>query len=92
MYGYMAFFVAHPRPGGSPHGAEQAEDLQTIKQHVADGNAVTVITADVEKPDGYGRIIRTENGISGIVEERDATAKQKKITEINVNSGVNMFT
>lgn len=68
---------------------DEATISGALKQHVADGNAVTVITADVEKPDGYGRIIRTENGISGIVEERDATAKQKKITEIN--SGVYWF-
>lgn len=51
--------------------------------HEEKGNAVTVITSEVDNPCGYGRIIRTPDGISGIVEEKDATAEQKNIREIN---------
>ena len=62
-------------------------DEDTIKaaleQHTSQGNAVTVITAEIDNPTGYGRIIRTENGISAIVEEKDADAEQKAIREIN---------
>ena len=62
-------------------------DCDTIRdslaQHIAEGNALTVITASVEQPFGYGRILRTETGIAGIVEEKDATDEQRKITEIN---------
>ena len=62
-------------------------DAETIsaalKKHTESGNSVTVITAEVENPHGYGRIIRSANGISGIVEEKDATAEQKLIREIN---------
>ncbi|MBQ2824267.1 MAG: bifunctional UDP-N-acetylglucosamine diphosphorylase/glucosamine-1-phosphate N-acetyltransferase GlmU [Oscillospiraceae bacterium] len=64
-------------------------DSETVKQalelHIADGNAVTVITSEVENPYGYGRILRTPDrkGIKGIVEEKDATNEQKKICEIN---------
>ena len=62
-------------------------DSKTIKDslemHVNGGNSVTVITSEVENPYGYGRIIRTENGISSIVEEKDATPEQKNIREIN---------
>ena len=62
-------------------------DSQTIEEslacHMAEQNAVTVITASVEQPCGYGRILRTNKGISGIVEEKDATDEQRKITEIN---------
>ena len=62
-------------------------DAETIRlareQHIADGNAVTVITASIANPTGYGRILRTEAGIAGIVEEKDATAEQKAICEIN---------
>lgn len=68
-------------------------DENTIKNsleyHCANNNAVTVITAELENPHGYGRIIRTEKGISGIVEQKDASKEQKKIRE--VNSGAYWF-
>ncbi|HAG13043.1 MAG TPA: UDP-N-acetylglucosamine diphosphorylase/glucosamine-1-phosphate N-acetyltransferase [Ruminococcus sp.] len=62
-------------------------DAETIRssleRHIAEHNAVTVITANVAQPFGYGRIIRTDSGIAGIVEEKDATPAQRNITEIN---------
>ncbi len=61
-----------------------AETIAAAKaQHDADGNAVTVITASIANPTGYGRILRTDGGIAGIVEEKDATGEQKAISEIN---------
>ncbi|HOV40779.1 MAG TPA: bifunctional UDP-N-acetylglucosamine diphosphorylase/glucosamine-1-phosphate N-acetyltransferase GlmU, partial [Oscillospiraceae bacterium] len=45
--------------------------------------------ARLENPFGYGRVIREENGISCIVEEKDATEEQKKIDE--ANSGIYWF-
>jgi bifunctional UDP-N-acetylglucosamine pyrophosphorylase/glucosamine-1-phosphate N-acetyltransferase len=48
--------------------------------------AATVLTAIVEQPYGYGRIVRVKGRISRIVEERDASPAQRKIKEIN--SGV----
>ncbi len=48
------------------------------------GSAMTVLTAQVADPTGYGRILRDEYGtICGIVEEKDATEEQRRITEIN---------
>lgn len=62
-------------------------DSETIRsslnRHIAESNAVTVITAKVDQPFGYGRILRTDSGIAGIVEEKDATDLQRQITEIN---------
>ena len=62
-------------------------DEDTIREslvlHKQNGNAVTVITAELENPFGYGRVIRTESGISGIVEQKDATDQQKAIQEVN---------
>ncbi len=55
----------------------------SLKMHRDNGNAVTVITSEVQDPYGYGRIIRCAEGISSIVEEKDATVEQKKIKEIN---------
>lgn len=55
----------------------------SLHMHKENGNSVTVITSKVSDPHGYGRIIRSANGISSIVEEKDATIDQKKINEIN---------
>ncbi len=51
--------------------------------------AVTLVTAQAHNPFGYGRVVRTRTGIMKIVEEKDATAAQKKITE--VNAGIYCF-
>ena len=61
----------------------------SLEMHEKQNNAVTVITAELDQPKGYGRIIRTKDGISGIVEEKDASAEQREIKE--VNSGAYWF-
>lgn len=57
--------------------------LGALELHKENENAVTVITALVDNPTGYGRIIRKNRGISAIVEEKDVSDEQKKINEIN---------
>lgn len=53
--------------------------------HKKENAQVTFITMDTENPTGYGRIIRDkENEVIGIVEEKNASAHQKKIKEINL--------
>ena len=68
-------------------------DAKTIEEalviHKQQKNAVTVITAELNEPKGYGRIIRTDKGISGIVEQKDANEEQLQIKE--VNSGAYWF-
>jgi bifunctional UDP-N-acetylglucosamine pyrophosphorylase/glucosamine-1-phosphate N-acetyltransferase len=55
-----------------------------VREHAAAGNAVTVLTARVPDPSGYGRIIRDDGGsLAEIVEDADATAAQRAIDEIN---------
>jgi bifunctional UDP-N-acetylglucosamine pyrophosphorylase/glucosamine-1-phosphate N-acetyltransferase len=50
----------------------------------------TALTAEVEDPAGYGRIVRNKSGaLTAIVEHRDATKAQLKIREIN--SGIMAF-
>jgi bifunctional UDP-N-acetylglucosamine pyrophosphorylase/glucosamine-1-phosphate N-acetyltransferase len=61
-----------------------------LAEHHEHGNAVTVLTAVLGDPTGYGRIIRDSGGaVRGIVEQRDATEDQLDISEIN--SGVYAF-
>ncbi|MEU5691659.1 bifunctional UDP-N-acetylglucosamine diphosphorylase/glucosamine-1-phosphate N-acetyltransferase GlmU [Actinosynnema sp. NPDC020468] len=61
-----------------------------LAEHGARGNAVTVLTAVVPDPTGYGRIVRDADGsVAAIVEQKDATDAQRAITEIN--SGVYAF-
>jgi bifunctional UDP-N-acetylglucosamine pyrophosphorylase / glucosamine-1-phosphate N-acetyltransferase len=55
-----------------------------VDDHRRAGNALTVLTAEVDDPTGLGRIVRDDAGaVTAIVEERDATAEQRAITEIN---------
>jgi bifunctional UDP-N-acetylglucosamine pyrophosphorylase/glucosamine-1-phosphate N-acetyltransferase len=63
----------------------QAATLRAlVREHGAAGNAVTVLTARVGHPSGYGRIVRDSRGsLAEIVEEADATAQQRAIDEIN---------
>src|SRR5690606_7897475 len=43
-----------------------------------------LLTVELPDPTGYGRIVRDEAGnVAGIVEEKDASALQKLITEVN---------
>ena len=61
-----------------------------LDAHASQDNAVTVLTASVADPTGYGRIIRSADGaVEAIVEHKDATDAQRAITE--VNSGVYAF-
>ncbi len=60
------------------------------RAHTAAPTAVTVLSVQQDDPTGYGRIIRSADGdVTAIVEEKDATAEQRAITE--VNSGVFAF-
>ena len=67
-----------------------AETLgKLLDRHVSTGASATVITAIVERPHGYGRIVRSGERIARIVEERDASSAERDIHEIN--SGIYAF-
>jgi bifunctional UDP-N-acetylglucosamine pyrophosphorylase / glucosamine-1-phosphate N-acetyltransferase len=64
--------------------------LETLVQaHRGAQAAATVVTAVVDRPFGYGRIVRSKGHIVRIVEERDASPAQRQIKEIN--SGIYAF-
>lgn len=58
---------------------------ETLKRLVADArDGVAVLTATLDDPFGYGRIIRRQDGrVAAIVEEKDASQAQRAIREIN---------
>ena len=60
-----------------------------VEQHQSTGAAASVLTAMVDDPQGYGRIVRSGEQIARIVEEKDATASERAIREIN--SGIYAF-
>jgi bifunctional UDP-N-acetylglucosamine pyrophosphorylase/glucosamine-1-phosphate N-acetyltransferase len=62
--------------------------LETLQQLLAvrSENGLAVLTVHLQNPTGYGRMVRENGKVVGIVEQKDANAEQLKIAE--VNSGI----
>lgn len=60
-----------------------------LAAHAAAGAAATVLTAELDCPRGYGRVIRRGGRFGGIVEQTEATPAQQAVRE--VNSGIYVF-
>jgi bifunctional UDP-N-acetylglucosamine pyrophosphorylase / glucosamine-1-phosphate N-acetyltransferase len=60
-----------------------------LQVHLAERATATVLTALLERPYGYGRIIRSQGQVARIVEERDASPAERALREIN--AGVYAF-
>jgi bifunctional UDP-N-acetylglucosamine pyrophosphorylase / glucosamine-1-phosphate N-acetyltransferase len=55
-----------------------------VERHRSRQAAVTLLTASLDRPAGYGRVVRDVAGsITGIVEEKDASDAQRQIGEVN---------
>src|SRR5690606_23917284 len=68
--------------------SETLDELVAVHDRAAD--AVTVVTATLDDPTGYGRIVRRADGVvTAIVEQKDCTDEQLAIRE--VNSGIYAF-
>ena len=60
----------------------KASTLKRLLQAGKDG--LSILTVELANPTGYGRIVRGADGrVQRIVEEKDATAAEKAITEVN---------
>jgi bifunctional UDP-N-acetylglucosamine pyrophosphorylase/glucosamine-1-phosphate N-acetyltransferase len=65
--------------------AETISGLVAMRE--SSGSAVTVLTAHVADPSGYGRIVRDRDGsIAAIVEDKDCTPEQRRIDEVNTGT------
>ena len=60
-----------------------------LEHHGRKQASATVLTAILENPEGYGRIVRKDGAISAIVEHKDASPEERGIQEIN--SGIYAF-
>lgn len=64
--------------------------LKTLKEllqtHVQGNASATVLSAIMDDPFGYGRIVKKDGRFYGIVEEKDATEEQKSLREVNTGT------
>lgn len=68
--------------------AETISGLIAVRE--SSGSTVTVLTARMSDPTGYGRVVRNRDGeVERIVEEKDCTPEERRIDE--VNTGVYCF-
>jgi bifunctional UDP-N-acetylglucosamine pyrophosphorylase / glucosamine-1-phosphate N-acetyltransferase len=72
-------------PGDAP--LLRAETLAALARHHREADAAaTVLTAILEQPAGYGRVVRDENGaVDHVVEQPDATPDELAIHEVNTS-------
>jgi bifunctional UDP-N-acetylglucosamine pyrophosphorylase/glucosamine-1-phosphate N-acetyltransferase len=68
---------------------KQSTIERLVNDHIKDNNSATILTAIVDDPTGYGRIVRDNNEVSKIVEHKDCTEEELKINEMN--SGIYCF-
>lgn len=59
---------------------------ELVRVHEESGNAATLLTAEVDEPYGYGRVLRTRDGlVQRVAEERDASPAERAIREVNTS-------
>lgn len=72
-------------PGDTPL-LRRSTILSLVERHQESQAAMTVLSAVVEVPAGYGRIVRERDGsLARIVEERDASTEERQIHEVNTS-------
>ncbi|HEV8617155.1 MAG TPA: bifunctional UDP-N-acetylglucosamine diphosphorylase/glucosamine-1-phosphate N-acetyltransferase GlmU [Methylomirabilota bacterium] len=71
-------------PGDAPLLSVETID-RLVKHHAACRAAATILTAVVDRPQSYGRVLRQGGRVIRIVEDRDATDDEKKVAEINTS-------
>lgn len=77
----LCFVIAGDQPLISVESIQRVIDL-----HEKNKNALTMLTAVMENPTGYGRVIKDGNKVIKIVEEKDASDEEKLINEVNIST------
>lgn len=54
-----------------------------IEEHISKGNSATLLSAYIDDPTGYGRIIRDGEDVLKIVEHKDCNEEELKVNEMN---------
>ncbi|GFP77965.1 bifunctional UDP-N-acetylglucosamine diphosphorylase/glucosamine-1-phosphate N-acetyltransferase GlmU [Clostridium fungisolvens] len=54
-----------------------------IETHIKENNYATLLTSVIDDPSGYGRIVRSAEGVEKIVEHKDCNEAELKVNEIN---------
>ena len=87
--------TGHAVQQAMPHLADDGQTLvlygdvpliqhSTLHKMQQAGDGLALLTVNLDNPTGYGRIVRNGQGdVLGIVEEKDASAEQRKISEVN---------
>jgi len=79
--------LPHLLPGGRTlvlYGDVPLTRVETLRQLLENGGDLALLTAALDDPAGYGRIVRNKSkAVARIVEEKDASAAQKRIREVN---------
>ncbi|MFM7666211.1 MAG: bifunctional N-acetylglucosamine-1-phosphate uridyltransferase/glucosamine-1-phosphate acetyltransferase [Actinomycetota bacterium] len=72
-------------PGDTP--LLRAETIaQLVGEHEQSSNAATLLTAELDEPYGYGRVLRGKDGsVLRVVEERDASPAERALHEVNTS-------
>ncbi len=93
--GHAVMCASHLLEGFEGYTLIIAGDMPLLKQETvaamvnaaeAGNYACTMLTAELENPYGYGRILRNEFGdVTAIVEEKDASDAQRAIREVNAS-------
>lgn len=71
-------------PGDTPLLSE-ATVRRLIERHTETRAAATLLTAQVDDPTGYGRVVRENGRVAAVLEERDALPEQKTVREIGTS-------
>jgi len=72
--------------GDTPLVTEESLEAM-IQLHEKNGAAATILTAEVDRPEGYGRVIRGESGsVNRIVEQKDCSPEENAVKEINTGT------
>ena len=66
---------------------QKATLSRLMLQHISSGCAMTLLTANLAQPEGYGRILRNKNGnATKVIEDKEADEHEHGISEINVGA------